>query len=121
MKLKDSKSDVNQIKNGSESNPPHKLLSPTLVKSFRFGAMMSTYESVEQRVIVNCKKERFSISFFFNPAHYTIVEPLKELIHEQNPSKYRPYNFGKYLVKRKESNSQKQNVENLLISHFRLL
>ncbi|XP_028777084.1 probable 2-oxoglutarate-dependent dioxygenase At5g05600 [Neltuma alba] len=79
------------------------------------------YESAEHRVIVNCEKERFSIPFFFNPAHYTIVEPLKELINEQNPSKYRPYNFGKYLVKRKESNSQKQNVENLLISHFRLL
>ncbi|XP_054785656.1 protein DMR6-LIKE OXYGENASE 1-like [Prosopis cineraria] len=78
------------------------------------------YESVEHRVIVNTEKERFSIPFFFNPAHYTIVEPMKELINEQNPPKYKPYNFGKYLVNRKDSNFQKRDGENLQISHFRL-
>ncbi|KAI9128080.1 hypothetical protein K1719_001073 [Acacia pycnantha] len=78
------------------------------------------YEGAEHRVIVNSEKERFSIPFFFNPAHYTMVEPMKGLINEQNPPKYKPYNFGKYLVKKKDSNFEKQNVENIQISHFRL-
>jgi isopenicillin N synthase-like dioxygenase len=30
------------------------------------------YESVEHRAMVNLKRERFSIPFFFNPAHYTM-------------------------------------------------
>ncbi|WJX46396.1 hypothetical protein P8452_33204 [Trifolium repens] len=50
------------------------------------------YESVEHRVMVNSEKERFSIPFFFFPAHDTEVKPLEELINDENPSKYRPYN-----------------------------
>ncbi|KAK9287075.1 hypothetical protein L1049_015485 [Liquidambar formosana] len=78
------------------------------------------YESVEHRVAVNSEKERFSIPFFFNPAHYTIVEPLEELINEQNPAKYRPYNYGKFFANRKRSNFTKLDVENIQISHFRV-
>ncbi|KAK7260109.1 hypothetical protein RIF29_25877 [Crotalaria pallida] len=47
------------------------------------------YESVEHRVMVNSERERFSIPFFLNPAHYTMVEPLQELTNEQNPAKYK--------------------------------
>ncbi|XP_057420937.1 jasmonate-induced oxygenase 2-like [Lotus japonicus] len=78
------------------------------------------YESVEHRVMVNSEKERFSIPFFFFPAHDTEVKPLEELINEQNPSKYRPYNWGKFLVNRKGSNFKKKNVENIQIYHFKL-
>ncbi|XP_061373417.1 jasmonate-induced oxygenase 2-like [Gastrolobium bilobum] len=66
------------------------------------------YESVEHRAMVNSEKERFSIPFFFNPAHDTEVKPLEELINEQNPSKYRPYKWGKFLV------------ENVQIYHYKL-
>ncbi|KAL3515241.1 hypothetical protein ACH5RR_022143 [Cinchona calisaya] len=78
------------------------------------------YESVEHRVMVNSEKERFSIPFFFNPAHYTWVEPMEELINEQNPRKYKPYNWGKFFTTRKRSNFKKLDVENLQIYHFKI-
>ncbi|CAK9186915.1 unnamed protein product [Ilex paraguariensis] len=79
------------------------------------------YESVEHRAAVNCKKDRISIPFFFNPAHYTNVKPLEELTDDQNLAKYKPYNWGRFFATRKRSNFQKLNVENIQISHFRLL
>ncbi|KAF8013649.1 hypothetical protein BT93_I1495 [Corymbia citriodora subsp. variegata] len=79
-----------------------------------------TYESVEHRVMVNSERERFSIPFFFSPSHYTMVQPLKELTDEHNPPKYRPYNWGKFLVTRKGSNFKKLDVENVQIYHFRI-
>ncbi|KAL3538914.1 hypothetical protein ACH5RR_002280 [Cinchona calisaya] len=78
------------------------------------------YESVEHRVMVNSEKERFSIPFLFNPAHYTWIEPLEELINEQNPSKYKAYNWGKFFATRKRSNYKKLDVENIQISHFKI-
>ncbi|XP_015944403.2 jasmonate-induced oxygenase 2-like [Arachis duranensis] len=78
------------------------------------------YESVEHRVIVNSEKERFSIPYFLFPAHDTEVKPLKELIHEHNPPKYRPYKSGKFLLKRFEGNFQKHREENLQIHHFKI-
>lgn len=78
------------------------------------------YESVEHRVCVNSEKERFSIPFFFNPAHHTWVEPLEELINEQNPSKYKRYNWGKFFATRKRSNFKKLDVENVQIYHFKI-
>ncbi|POO03044.1 Oxoglutarate/iron-dependent dioxygenase [Trema orientale] len=78
------------------------------------------YESVEHRVIVNSEKERFSIPFFFRPAYYTMVKPLEELIDEQNPAKYRAYNWGKFYTTRKGSNFRKLDVENIQMEHFRV-
>ncbi|XVF45201.1 hypothetical protein PTKIN_Ptkin02bG0185900 [Pterospermum kingtungense] len=78
-----------------------------------------TYESVEHRVRVNSERERFSIPFFFNPAHYTMVKPLEELTSEKNPPRYRPYNRGMFLVTRTGSNFKKLDVENIQIDHFR--
>ncbi|KAK4477063.1 hypothetical protein RD792_016268 [Penstemon davidsonii] len=77
------------------------------------------YESVEHRVKVNSEKERFSIPLFVNPAHYTLVEPLEELVGEQNPAKYKAYNWGKFFVTRKLSNYKKLDVENVQIYHFK--
>ncbi|KAF7840884.1 protein DMR6-LIKE OXYGENASE 2-like [Senna tora] len=78
------------------------------------------YESVEHRVMVNSEKERFSIPFFMNPSHYTMVEPLQELTSHQNPPKYKPYNWGKFFVTRKRSNFIKLDVENIQIHHFKI-
>ncbi|KDP38252.1 hypothetical protein JCGZ_04895 [Jatropha curcas] len=78
------------------------------------------YESVEHRVKLNPDRERFSVPFFFSPAHSTMVEPLDEIVNEQNPAKYRPYNWGKFIVTRKRSNFQKLNVENIQIYHFKI-
>ncbi|KAJ7967410.1 2-oxoglutarate and Fe(II)-dependent oxygenase superfamily protein [Quillaja saponaria] len=78
------------------------------------------YESVEHRVKLNSEKERFSIPFFLNPSHYTMVKPLEELTDEQNPAKYKAYNWGKFFTTRKRSNLMKLNVENVQIYHFRV-
>ncbi|KAG8364288.1 hypothetical protein BUALT_Bualt19G0112900 [Buddleja alternifolia] len=71
------------------------------------------YESVEHRVMVNSERERFSIPFFFNPTHSVMVSPIKELINEQNPEKYKVYNWGKFHTTRNLSNFKKLNVENV--------
>ncbi|XP_071691770.1 protein LATERAL BRANCHING OXIDOREDUCTASE 1-like [Rutidosis leptorrhynchoides] len=78
------------------------------------------YESVEHRVMVNSSKERFSIPFFLSPSYYTVVEPLAELIDEQNLAKYKGYNWGKFFATRKRSNFQKLHVENIQIHHFKI-
>ncbi|KAL5065788.1 hypothetical protein RYX36_027525 [Vicia faba] len=78
------------------------------------------YESVEHGVMVNSARERFSIPFFFFPAHYTEVKPLEELTNEENPPKYKPYNWGKFLVNRKGSNFAKKKVENIQIYHYKI-
>ncbi|CAI9104397.1 OLC1v1003059C2 [Oldenlandia corymbosa var. corymbosa] len=77
------------------------------------------YESVEHRVMVNSERERFSIPFFFNPAHYTWIAPLEELINERNPPKYEAYNWGKFFSARKRSNFMKLGAENIQIYHFK--
>ncbi|KZV45539.1 hypothetical protein F511_34219 [Dorcoceras hygrometricum] len=77
------------------------------------------YESVEHRAMVNYEKARFSIPFFFNPAHYTWVEPLEELINDQNKPKYKVYNWGKFLTTRNHGNFKKLAVENIQISRFK--
>ncbi|KAL3614174.1 hypothetical protein CASFOL_042248 [Castilleja foliolosa] len=77
------------------------------------------YESVEHRVKVNTDRERFSVPFFFNPAFYTMVEPLDELVNDHNPAKYKAYNWGKFFTTRKLSNFKKLDVENIQIHHFK--
>ncbi|KAJ7946014.1 2-oxoglutarate and fe-dependent oxygenase-like protein [Quillaja saponaria] len=78
------------------------------------------YESVEHRVVVNSEKERFSIPFFFFPAHHVMVKPVEELVHEKNSAKYREYNWGKFFANRNRSDFNKRNVENIQIYHFRI-
>ncbi|XP_047341953.1 jasmonate-induced oxygenase 2-like [Impatiens glandulifera] len=78
------------------------------------------YESVEHRVMVNSERERFSIPFFFNPGHHTMVEPMEELIDDQNPVKYTAFNWGKFIARRNISNFKKLDVENIQIYHFKV-
>ncbi|OMO74177.1 Oxoglutarate/iron-dependent dioxygenase [Corchorus capsularis] len=78
------------------------------------------YESVEHRVVVNSERERFSIPTFFFPSHCVMVKPLEELVNEQNPAKYKEYNFGKFFVARNRSDYKKLQVENIQIDHFKI-
>lgn len=78
------------------------------------------YESVEHRVMVNSEKDRISIPFFFYPAHYVMVKPLEELVDDQNPPKYREYNWGLFFATKRRSNFKKLQVENLQVSHFKI-
>ncbi|ESW25153.1 hypothetical protein PHAVU_003G011800 [Phaseolus vulgaris] len=79
------------------------------------------YESVEHRVVVNTTKERFSVPFFFFPAHHVTVKPCEELVNEQNPARFREYNYGKFFANRNRSDFKKRDVENIQIQHFRIL
>ncbi|KAK9691150.1 hypothetical protein RND81_09G179400 [Saponaria officinalis] len=79
------------------------------------------YESVEHRVMVHSDKERISIPFFFNPAHYVMVKPLEELVDDHNPPKYREYNYGAFYATKRKSNLKKLNVNNLQISDFKII
>lgn len=79
------------------------------------------YQSVEHRAVVNSERERFSIGFFFSPAHYVNVEPQRELIDDQkNPAKYRPYNWGKFGATRRRSTFKKLDVKYNQISDFKI-
>ncbi|XP_027361193.1 flavonol synthase/flavanone 3-hydroxylase-like [Abrus precatorius] len=79
------------------------------------------YESVEHRVVVNTERERFSIPFFFFPSHHVMVKPVEDLINEQNPARYREYNYGKFSANRNRSDFKKRDVENIQIHHFKIL
>ncbi|TXG66762.1 hypothetical protein EZV62_008037 [Acer yangbiense] len=68
------------------------------------------YESAEHRVVVNSEKERFSIPFFFLHAHYVMLKPIEELVNEQNPARYREFNWGKFYVSRNRSDFKKREV-----------
>ncbi|KAJ8763596.1 hypothetical protein K2173_002479 [Erythroxylum novogranatense] len=74
------------------------------------------YESVEHRVVVNSKKERFSTPFFFFPSHYVNVKP----VNEQHPAKFKEINWGRFFATRNRSDYKKQNVKNIQIDHFRI-
>ncbi|KAH9321937.1 hypothetical protein KI387_016576 [Taxus chinensis] len=78
------------------------------------------YESVEHRVVVNETRRRMSIPFFFNPSQDVMVKPLQELVSEENPPKYREYNWGKFYKQRADGNFKNLGVENLQIYHFRI-
>ncbi|KAI3845038.1 hypothetical protein MKX03_014055 [Papaver bracteatum] len=77
------------------------------------------YESAEHRVVMNSERERFSIPCFFNPSHTVMVKPLDELINDQNPAKYKEYNWGKFFKTRKISDFKKLDVENIQVHHFK--
>nr|CAB3493979.1 unnamed protein product [Digitaria exilis] len=77
------------------------------------------YESAEHRVSVNSAKERFSMPYFFNPALDAVVEPLGELVGEDDPPRYTAYSWEDFFSTKLGSNYKKLDVENLQIEHFR--
>lgn len=70
--------------------------------------------------MVNSERERFSIPFFFNPSHSTMLKPLEELTNDENPVNYKEFNWGKFFSTRKLSNFKKLAVENIQINHFKV-
>ncbi|KAL5078492.1 hypothetical protein RYX36_006913 [Vicia faba] len=79
------------------------------------------YDSPEHRVVLNSQKERFSYPFFLFPGHHIIVKPAEELVSEQNPTKYKAYNFGKYYANRTHADFSKQEVEYKEIHQYKIL
>ncbi|KAK2976646.1 hypothetical protein RJ640_008182 [Escallonia rubra] len=78
------------------------------------------YVSLVHRAKVNSERERFSIPFFFNPAYYVGMEPIEELTNEQNPAKYRAFNWGRYYGSRKYGNFKNPDMEVLRLKHFKV-
>ncbi|KAJ8763512.1 hypothetical protein K2173_002395 [Erythroxylum novogranatense] len=78
------------------------------------------YWSAEHRVVVNSQKERFSLPFFFFPSHYAQIKPVDELINDQNPAKYKEFNWGKFFASRNRSDFKRQEIENIQIDHFKV-
>jgi isopenicillin N synthase-like dioxygenase len=60
--------------------------------------MPNKYEAVDHTVVVNSKKEKFFYPFFLTTSHRTMVKYAEELVSEQNPAKYKTFNFGMYMV-----------------------
>jgi isopenicillin N synthase-like dioxygenase len=54
------------------------------------------YRASLHRVITNASRERFSIPFFFNPAHDTQYAPLPSTIDDAHPARYVPINWGNF-------------------------
>ncbi|XP_075476448.1 protein LATERAL BRANCHING OXIDOREDUCTASE 1-like [Primulina tabacum] len=54
------------------------------------------YKSVEHRAVTHKEKDRLSIVTFYAPSYELEVGPLRELVDDKNPCKYRRYNHGDY-------------------------
>ncbi|KAI5435662.1 hypothetical protein KIW84_022181 [Lathyrus oleraceus] len=78
------------------------------------------YDSAEHRVVLNSQKERFSYPFFLFPGPHIMVKPAEELVSDQNPAKYKGYNFGKYYANRTHADFCKQDAEGKEIHHFKI-
>lgn len=78
------------------------------------------YQSAEHRVSVNAARARFSMPYFFNPAVDAVVEPLGELVGEDDPPRYSAYSWIDFFSTKLSGNYRKLAVENYLeIEHFR--
>ena len=49
-----------------------------------------------------------------------MIKPLEELIDEQNPAKYKGYNWGNCFTTKKASNFKKLDVANIQNYHFKV-
>lgn len=55
----------------------------------------------KHRATVNSDEERFSIPYFINSTHSTMVEPVDEFIDDERPAKYKAggsFSHDKHLV-----------------------
>jgi len=68
------------------------------------------YKATPHRVKSQGNKDRDSFPFFFEPNFDTIVTPLKDYYSQENPPRYEPFHFGKYLFE-KYSTSYAGNLE----------
>ncbi|XP_075486222.1 jasmonate-induced oxygenase 2-like [Primulina tabacum] len=75
------------------------------------------YKSVEHRVIVNAKKERVSLAYFYNPRGDIVMKPAEPLVSEEHPALYPAMTFNEYrLYIRTKGLHGKSQVESLVNS-----
>ncbi|KEH38519.1 protein SRG1 [Medicago truncatula] len=56
------------------------------------------YRSIEHRAIVNSEKERLSIATFYSSRHGSILGPVKSLITEQTPARFKKVGVEEYFT-----------------------
>ncbi|ERN10149.1 hypothetical protein AMTR_s00169p00070560 [Amborella trichopoda] len=78
------------------------------------------YNSLLHRVVVNSQQERFSMITVFTPSYHTLVQPLEEMVDEQDPPKYRPYKWGEFFMTRRLSNFMKLEKPVIQITNFKI-
>lgn len=76
------------------------------------------YKSVEHRVIVNSRKDRLSLAFFYNPKGSIPIEPIKELVSDGHPALYPSMSYNDYrLYVRTRGLCGKSQVDSLKSPH----
>ncbi|GLJ42647.1 hypothetical protein SUGI_0883840 [Cryptomeria japonica] len=56
------------------------------------------FQSAEHRAVPSSSQTRISIPLFSAPKSDTLIEPIPELINEDNPVKYKSFTFGEYVA-----------------------
>ena len=49
----------------------------------------------------------------------TLVEPLEEMVSEEDPARYDAYSWGDFFCTRRRSNFRKMDADNIQIAHLR--
>ncbi len=75
------------------------------------------YKASLHRVTTNASRDRFSIPFFFNPAHDAHYAPLPTTIDNAHPARYVPINWGNFRALR-AAGDYADLGEEVQISHF---
>ncbi|GLJ49001.1 hypothetical protein SUGI_1033770 [Cryptomeria japonica] len=78
------------------------------------------YESIEHRAVVNDNRRRLSVPFFLIPSHYAMIKPLDEFVSEENPPKFREFNWGKFTKQRMREGLKNSGVADVQIDNFRI-
>jgi len=76
------------------------------------------FKSAQHRVLANCVSPRASIACFFTTSSHSnarIYGPIKELLSEENPAKYREFSIPEFLAHYRKCANQ---IPPLL--HFRI-
>lgn len=62
------------------------------------------YRATWHRVRMSRSRPRYSVAFFFEPGHNTVVRPLDVCCGPENPPRYEPCHFGEFIAEKFANN-----------------
>ncbi|MDA1075057.1 MAG: hypothetical protein O3A63_09910 [Proteobacteria bacterium] len=77
------------------------------------------YKAALHRVIASKDERRFSAPFFFNPSYATDYAPLRSVVSDATPARYRPINWGEFRAGRAAGDYADYGTE-IQISHYQV-